>query len=211
MLPSLTKLACRWIIENISFDIDLRVHLFETNIRLLGGLISAHFLALNPHVATQLSFEYNGELLDLAEDLGNRLLAAFQTDTGIPYAWVNLKYGVEKGEIFSTCTAGAGTLLLEFGALSYLTDDITFYNAALRALNSLWSMRHPETGLIGNSFELDSKRWTNDNSGIGSGIDSFYEYLLKSYLYFGRPEFLHMFDDVIYIVLHLFRFLWLIN
>ena len=32
--------------------------------------------------------------------------------------------------------------------------------------------------------------------GIGAGVDSFYEYLLKSYVVFGRTEYLHMFEEV---------------
>jgi mannosidase alpha-like ER degradation enhancer 1 len=38
----------RWVGTNVSFDIDLRVNVFETNIRLLGGLLSAHLLASDP-------------------------------------------------------------------------------------------------------------------------------------------------------------------
>jgi hypothetical protein len=186
----------RWVVENISFDVDLRVHLFETNIRVLGGLLSSHLLAKDPRIASRLGFEYEDELLNLAIDLGERLLLAFDTDTKIPYAWVNLRHGVEQGEVFSTCTAGVGTLILEFGTLSYLSNDKRFYDAAYDALIELWGMRSQQTGLIGNSFELNSKQWTNDNAGIGSGIDSFYEYLLKSYTYFGDDQFFEMFEEV---------------
>lgn len=34
-------------------------------------------------------------------------------------------------------------------------------------------------------------------TGIGAGSDSFYEYLLKSYILFGDPEYLDMFNKVI--------------
>jgi ER degradation enhancer, mannosidase alpha-like 1 len=37
-------------------------------------------------------------------------------------------------------------------------------------------------------------QWKNSNSGIGAGIDSFYEYLLKSYVLFGNSKYLHMFN-----------------
>lgn len=49
---------------------------FETNIRILGGLLSAHLLATYPG--------YDGSLLRLAKDLGDRLLPAFRTPTGTP-------------------------------------------------------------------------------------------------------------------------------
>jgi ER degradation enhancer, mannosidase alpha-like 1 len=160
------------------------VHLFETNIRILGGLLSAHFLAIDPFIAPKLSFKYNGQLVDIAHDLGKRLLPAFNTQSGIPYAWVNLRHGVEPQETFDSCTAGAGTLLLEFGALSFVTKDMAFYNAARKALDVLWGMRCSETNLLGNSFNIQSLQWTSLDSGIGSGIDSFYEYLIKSFVYF---------------------------
>lgn len=70
---------------------------------------------------------YRGELLDKAMDLGLRLLPAFQTSTGIPYSTVNLKYGIGIVEAqSSTCLAGAGTLLMEFGTLSRLTGYAIF-------------------------------------------------------------------------------------
>ena len=103
--------VCRWISENISFDLDVRVNVFETNIRLLGGLLSAHILASDPRYTRlhssrvarlkcyllrfrlDLFPDYNGALLSMSRDLGKRLLAAFGKDSALPYAWVNLKHG----------------------------------------------------------------------------------------------------------------------
>jgi mannosidase alpha-like ER degradation enhancer 2 len=57
------------------------VSLFETNIRVMGGLLSAHLLASDP--STGMAVEgYKGKLLELAEDLGRRMLPAFLTPTG---------------------------------------------------------------------------------------------------------------------------------
>ena len=69
---------------------------------------------------------YNNQYLSLAIDLGLRLLPAFQTKTGIPYSRVNLRNGVRENEDTETCLAGAGTLLLEFGALSRLSGYSVF-------------------------------------------------------------------------------------
>lgn len=57
----------------------MRVNVFEANIRLLGGLLSAHMLAQDPVHGPRLMPEgvYSGGLLDLALDLGKRLLPAF--------------------------------------------------------------------------------------------------------------------------------------
>lgn len=75
----------------------------------------------------------------MATELGDRMLPAFNTPTGIPYSrvihfqifistlftrlQVNLMMGIPRGEPPETCTAGAGTLILEFGLLSKLTGN----------------------------------------------------------------------------------------
>ena len=60
----------------VSFDVDLKVNVFEANIRLLGGLLSAHLLASDANLGL-MQKKYSGELLDLAVDLGDRLMVAF--------------------------------------------------------------------------------------------------------------------------------------
>lgn len=62
---------------------------------------------------------------------------------------VNLKTGVPPDSINETCTAGAGSLLVEFGILSRLIGDSTFEWVARRAVKALWSLRNNETGLLG--------------------------------------------------------------
>ena len=59
----------------------------------------------------------------------------------MPYGTVNLKYGVPKNETPITCTAGVGTFIVEFGALSRLTGDGIFEKVAKRAMTSLWDRR----------------------------------------------------------------------
>lgn len=62
---------------------------------------------------------------------------------------MNLRLGVPNDTITHTATAGAGSLLLEFGALSRLIGDPTFENAARRAVDAIWARRNSKTGLIG--------------------------------------------------------------
>ena len=59
----------------LTFDLDVRANVFEMNIRLLGGLLSAHLLAEDTKLG--LMPGYQGGLLTLALDLGSRLLPAF--------------------------------------------------------------------------------------------------------------------------------------
>lgn len=53
-----------------------------------SGLLSAHILASELQGGGQFLTWYEGELLDLAHDLGRRLLPAFNTSTGIPHSRV---------------------------------------------------------------------------------------------------------------------------
>jgi mannosidase alpha-like ER degradation enhancer 2 len=70
---------------------------FETTIRVLGGLLSAHLIASDYATGMRIP-SYNNELLVLAENLARRMLPAFDTPTGIPFGSVNLMYGVDKHE-----------------------------------------------------------------------------------------------------------------
>lgn len=163
------------------------VQVFEANIRILGALISAHLLIVDPNqtFGDLRPLGYTRELLDLAHDLATRLLPAFENSTiGLPYPRVNLRHGVPNQElcewcVAQTCTAGAGSLLLEFGLLSKLVDDPVFERVARRAVKTLWLLREKKTGLLGNVVDVDTGEWVNKMSGLGAGIDSFYEYLLK--------------------------------
>ncbi|XP_036724006.1 ER degradation-enhancing alpha-mannosidase-like protein 1 isoform X2 [Balaenoptera musculus] len=107
---------------------------------------------------------------------------------------VNLKTGVPPDSNNETCTAGAGSLLVEFGILSRLLGDSTFEWVARRAVKALWNLRSNDTGLLGNVVNIQTGHWVGKQSGLGAGLDSFYEYLLKSYILFGEKEDLEMFN-----------------
>ncbi|KAE8731528.1 varicose-related protein-like [Hibiscus syriacus] len=72
--------------------------IFETTIRILGGLVSAHLIASDYAMGMRIP-SYDNQLLDLAKDMAMRLLPAFDTPTRIPFGSVNLKYGVDEHEI----------------------------------------------------------------------------------------------------------------
>lgn len=89
--------SVEWIGKNLRFDINKTVSIFETTIRILGGLLSAHLLASDYTTGMRIP-SYDDELLHLAEDLGRRMLPAFDTPTGIPFGSVNLLLGVDENE-----------------------------------------------------------------------------------------------------------------
>jgi mannosidase alpha-like ER degradation enhancer 2 len=161
------------IVSDLSFDRDIYVKNFEITIRLLGGLLS--------------SYQLTGDkrLLRLAEDLGDRLLPVFNSPTGLPYVYVNLRTGQIRGTV--TNPAEIGTLLLEFGTLSKLTGRSVFYEKAKRALVETFKRRSP-LGLVGKNINVETGAWTSTDSHISGGIDSYYEYLWKCWLLFGDKD-----------------------
>ena len=62
--------------------------------------------------------------MTLAHDLADRLLMAFddETDTGIPHPRVHLQDGVPSDGKKVSNSAGAGSLILEFGNVSLILD-----------------------------------------------------------------------------------------
>ncbi|KAI1002633.1 hypothetical protein K3495_g5569 [Podosphaera aphanis] len=210
------------------FDVDSKVQVFETVIRGVGGLLSAHLFAAGelpisqykpeiirsgkwnlepgqaPTIAWPNGLNYNGQLLRLALDLAQRLLPAFYTATGMPYPRVNLRHGIpfyvnsplhraqepsNEGpvEITETCSAGAGSLVLEFTVLSRLTDDPRFEQLAKRAFWAVWEKRS-SIGLLGAGIDAEDGQWIGPYSGIGAGTDSFFEYALKTYILLSGHE-----------------------
>jgi mannosidase alpha-like ER degradation enhancer 2 len=233
------------------FALNQNVSVFETNIRVLGGLLSAHQLAeaflpskvyetdvwdedktvligrepevickseedtstaktaqrectaavslLDECTATKAEeaaacqnqtaqfWKYDGFLLELAQDIGNRLLPAFDTRTGIPYGTVNLLSGIPKGETTIASLAGGGTLSLEMELLSRLTGYPEYGRAAKLAARALW-MRRSQYNLLGKHICTNRGDWTESLSGIGSNSDSYYEYLIKHYILFPEDQ-----------------------
>jgi mannosidase alpha-like ER degradation enhancer 2 len=162
------------LLDRLSFDRDASVQVFEITIRVLGGLLTAYQLTSEPR------------FLALATDLGRRMLPAFDSPTGMPYRFVNLKTGQTTGAVSNP--AEIGTLILEFGTLSKLTKEPVFYDKPKRALTALHARRSPTTGLVGESINVDTGVWTSPTSHIGGGIDSYYEYLIKCERLFGDAD-----------------------
>uniref|UniRef100_A0A673IGX3 alpha-1,2-Mannosidase n=1 Tax=Sinocyclocheilus rhinocerous TaxID=307959 RepID=A0A673IGX3_9TELE len=181
------------------FDNDIVVSVFETNIRVLGGLLGAHVMADVLKQRGERMQWYRDELLHMAKELGYRLLPAFNTTSGLPYPRVNLRYGVvnplsRTGTESDTCTACAGTTILEFAALSRLSGDPIFEEHARKAMDVLWEKRQRGSDLVGTVINIHNGDWVRRDSGVGAGIDSYYEYLMKAYILLGDKVYLNRFN-----------------
>ncbi|CAH8564370.1 unnamed protein product [Schistosoma guineensis] len=187
--------AARALLDHLDSEKNVNASVFETNIRVVGGLISAHLLSRRAGFEVEPSWPCSGPLLRQAEVFASKLLPAFDTPTGMPYGTVNFELGgVPKGETTVTCVAGIGTFILEFGALSRLTGDPRYEAVATRALKAMWKYRS-SLGLLGNHIDVITGSWTARDATIGSGVDSYFEYLVKGAALFRLPELDSMFRE----------------
>jgi ER degradation enhancer, mannosidase alpha-like 2 len=165
--------ARKLIDTQLNFNQDMYVKDFEITIRLMGGLLS--------------SYELTGDkrLLALADDLGTRMLPMFNSPTGMPYEYVNLRTGAVRG--VNSNPAEVGSMLIEYGVLARLTGKPMFYDKAKRAVVALYQ-RQSAIGLVGSGINVETGQWTDKTAGIQGGIDSYYEYLLKAAILFHDPD-----------------------
>ncbi|OXB76506.1 UNVERIFIED_CONTAM: hypothetical protein H355_014550 [Colinus virginianus] len=189
------KEAKEWVEKNLDFNVNAEISVFEVNIRFVGGLLSAYYLS--------------GEEIfrKKAVELGEKLLPAFNTPTGIPWALLNIKSGIGRNWPWasggSSILAEFGTLHLEFVHLSHLSGNPVFAEKVMNIRKVLSRLDKPE-GLYPNYLNPSSGQWgqpcsidieisfqhvkmmnTNvdaDHVSIGGLGDSFYEYLLKAWL-----------------------------
>jgi mannosidase alpha-like ER degradation enhancer 2 len=162
------------LLDKLSFDRDASVQVFEITIRALAALLTAHQLTGDP------------KFLSLANDLGHRLLPAFDSPTGMPYRFVNLRTGKTADPVSNP--AEIGTLILEFGTLAKLTHQDVFYDKPKRALVEVFNRRSKTTGLVGETINIETGAWVGPTAHVGGGIDSFYEYLVKCERLFGDAD-----------------------
>ncbi|KAE8624531.1 hypothetical protein XENTR_v10005977 [Xenopus tropicalis] len=171
--------AQKWIETSLDLNVNGEASLFEVNIRYIGGLLSAYFLS-------------GKEVFrDKAIGLGNKLLPAFSTPTGIPRGIINLGNGLTWSwgwaSAGSSILAEFGTLHLEFVQLSELSGN-TIFTEKVNGIRKLLSKIEKPHGLYPNYFSPISGNWVQHHVSLGGLGDSFYEYLIKSWLMSARQD-----------------------
>lgn len=164
--------ARKWLHRSLSYDQDQDVNTFETTIRMLGGLLSAHYLATRlPDVSSRRDTVYMAKAVDLAE----RLLSAYDSKSGIPYASVHIgrKEGVPSHNGGSSSMAESGTVQLEMKYLSYLTGNETYWRKAEKVMKVL-DDNAAKDGLLPIFVSPDTGRFTSAEIRLGSRGDSYY-------------------------------------
>lgn len=170
-------LAARtWIENNLNFNrYDMDLSVFETNIRYVGGLLSIYALTKDE------MFKNRAVLI------ADKLLPAFDSPSGIPYSNVNLRTGYSHNHDWAYGAAilsEFGSMHLEFIYLSYITGDPKYRDKVMKVRQVIKKAVPRPDGLYNNYISTDTGQWVTRQTHISMGAlgDSFYEYLIKSYV-----------------------------
>lgn len=165
--------AREWIHHSLNYDQNQDVNTFETTIRMLGGLLSAHYLTSRlPGVSSSQDSVY----LSKAVDLADRLLGAYESASGIPYASIDLRTGRgirSHADGGSSSMAEAATLQLEMKYLADITGNEIYWRKAERVMQVL-DANNMKDGLLPIFVDPASGRFTTREIRIGSRGDSYY-------------------------------------
>ena len=206
-LTSRVVKAREWIATSLDFSkVDSDMSTFETTIRVLGGLLSAHYLSTSfPDLAPLPDDDVGAKGEDLyiekAVDLADRLLGAYDTATGIPLSSciLNTSVGVgDNGNAGAASTAEATTLQLEMKYVAKLTGEPLYWERAERVMEAVDAPRHAGN-ILPIFIDPVTGAFRGENIRVGSRGDSYYEYLIKQYLQTGlrEPIYLDMWDESI--------------
>jgi mannosyl-oligosaccharide alpha-1,2-mannosidase len=180
-LTSKVHRARQWISTSLRYDQDRDVNTFETSIRMLGGLLSAHYLSTQfPDLAPLNDDDVGAAGEDLyiekAADLADRLLGAFESPSGIPWSNVNLNTSAGIPVHFdegATSISEAGSVQLEFKYLAKLTGEAEYWKIVENVMK-LVDYQLPQDGLVRSTIHPDSGSFKGDSISLGSKADSYY-------------------------------------
>uniref|UniRef100_A0AAR2JSY4 alpha-1,2-Mannosidase n=1 Tax=Pygocentrus nattereri TaxID=42514 RepID=A0AAR2JSY4_PYGNA len=169
----------RWVEKELSFTKNVDVNLFESTIRILGGLLSTYHLT------------GDSLFLDKAKDIGSRLMPAFNTPSKIPFSDVNIGKGIAHPPRWTTdsTVAEVTSIQLEFRELSRLTQDPQYQKAVDEVMRQVHRLDGKHDGLVPMFINTNSGKFTHRGVfTLGARADSYYEYLLKQWLQGGKKE-----------------------
>ena len=162
------------------------VSLFETTIRYLGGMLSGYDLISSNDTTITADPDKLANVLTQSKNLAEALKFAFDTPTGIPYNGLNFTTKMPNGSP-QNGLATVGTLVMEWQRLSDLTGNAEYGQLAAKGESYLLDPKpafaEPFPGLVGSNINITNGEFLDANGGWNGGDDSFYEYLIKMYVY----------------------------
>ena len=165
---------------------DEQVSMFETTIRYLAGMLSAYDFLTGPLSGLAQNQSSVDALLIQSQNLANNLSFGFETPSGVPS---NNLYFNNRSTDGSTTNglATVGTLVLEWTHLADLTGNDSYAQLAQKGesylLNPSPPSGEPFPGLVGSDINIADGTFADAFGGWIGGDDSFYEYLIKMYVY----------------------------
>lgn len=178
-----------WVANNLDMSsMTGDVSVFETNIRYVGGLLTAY------------SFTGDPVFRDKAAHIADKLLPAFNTPSGVPYSLVNMRMGNAKNYGWasggSSILSEFGTLHMEFAYLSDITGN-PVYREKVEKIRDFVQQAEKPGRLYPNYLHPKTGKWGQQHTSVGALGDSFYEYLLKEWLRSGKRDTVakKMFDE----------------
>ena len=134
-----------WISQSLSFDKNAEVSSFHTTSKVLGGLLSAHYLSTEVQGLAVLGKDNNNEhaedlYIEKATDLADRLLGAFDSPSKVPYPQIHLETRigtVSANDEDTTITGRASGMQLEFRYMAMLLGEKLFWGAMEKNLQRL--------------------------------------------------------------------------
>ncbi|XP_076021220.1 mannosidase, alpha, class 1B, member 1b isoform X2 [Genypterus blacodes] len=171
--------AKAWVATELSFNKNIDVNLFESTIRILGGLLGTY------HLTGDALF------LDKAKDIGSRLMPAFNTPSKIPYSDVNIGKGIAHPPRWTSdsTVAEVTSIQLEFRELSRVTQDPQYQAAVGEVMAQVHKLDGKLDGLVPMFINTNNGQFTHQGIyTLGARADSYYEYLLKQWIQGGKKE-----------------------
>uniref|UniRef100_A0A3Q3WT74 alpha-1,2-Mannosidase n=1 Tax=Mola mola TaxID=94237 RepID=A0A3Q3WT74_MOLML len=140
-----------WVEKELSFNKNTDVNLFETTIRVLGGLLSTYHLT------------GNGLFLEKAVNLGTRLMPAFKTPSKIPFSDVNIGKGTAHPPRWTSDStmAEVTSIQLEFRELSRLTQEPQYQEVVNEVMKLVHQLSGKQDGLVPMFINTNSGQFTH--------------------------------------------------
>ncbi|KAJ9162763.1 hypothetical protein P3X46_022512 [Hevea brasiliensis] len=178
--------AREWVANSLDFNKNYEASVFETTIRVVGGLLSA--------------YDLSGDkiFLEKARDIADRLLPAWNTPSGIPYNTINLAHGNPHNPRWtggSSILADSATEQLEFIALSQRTKDPKYQQRVENVIKELHK-NFPADGLLPIYINPHTGMSSYSVITFGAMGDSFYEYLLKVWMQGNKTEAVKLYREM---------------
>ncbi|XP_070582176.1 endoplasmic reticulum mannosyl-oligosaccharide 1,2-alpha-mannosidase-like [Ptychodera flava] len=167
-----------WVANKMDVNPNVDVNLFETTIRVLGGLLS--------------TFHLSGDnvFLEKAVKLGDALLPCFNSNSKVPYSDVNLKTHRAHAPKWGpdSTVSEVSTIQLEFRDLTFTTGDPKYKTAVDTVMDHLLTLPKKDH-LVPIFINANTGQFRQGSTiTLGARGDSYYEYLLKQWVQTGQSE-----------------------